>query len=65
VAIGSNTTSLKFDEVVSSLLSEEMRWKDREQMHYLQEDAPRKEIYLSPQVGDLSLREDLSLPESL
>jgi hypothetical protein len=25
VAIGSNTTSLKFDEVVSSLLSEEMR----------------------------------------
>jgi hypothetical protein len=25
VAIGSNTTSLKFEEVVSSLLSEEMR----------------------------------------
>jgi hypothetical protein len=25
VAIGSNTTALKFDEVVSSLLSEEMR----------------------------------------
>jgi hypothetical protein len=31
VAIGSNTTTLKFDEVVSSLLLEEMRqrtWKD-------------------------------------
>jgi hypothetical protein len=30
VAIGSNTTSLKFDEVVSSLLSEEMRRKNME-----------------------------------
>jgi hypothetical protein len=30
VAIGSNTTSLKFDEVVSSLLPEEMRWKNME-----------------------------------
>jgi hypothetical protein len=30
VAIGSNTTSLKFDEVVSSLLSEEMRQKNME-----------------------------------
>jgi hypothetical protein len=30
VAIGSNTTALKFDEVVSSLLSEEMRWKNIE-----------------------------------
>jgi hypothetical protein len=30
VAIGSNTTALKFDEVVSSLLSEEMRWKNME-----------------------------------
>jgi hypothetical protein len=30
VAIGSNTNSLKFDEVVSSLLSEEMRWKNLE-----------------------------------
>jgi hypothetical protein len=28
VAIDINTTSLKFDEVVSSLLSEEMRWKN-------------------------------------
>ena len=34
-------------------------------MHYLQEDAPRKEIDLSPQVGDLSLRVDLNLLESL
>ena len=31
VAIGSNTTSLKFDEVVSSLLSEEMRQKNMEE----------------------------------
>ena len=30
MAIGSNTTALKFDEVVSSLLSEEMRWKNME-----------------------------------
>ena len=30
VAIGSNTTSLKFEEVVSSLLSEEMRQKNME-----------------------------------
>jgi hypothetical protein len=30
VAIGSNTTSLKFDEVVSSLLSKEMRQKNME-----------------------------------
>jgi hypothetical protein len=30
VAIGINTTSLKFDEVVSSLLSEEMIWKKME-----------------------------------
>jgi hypothetical protein len=30
VSLGSNTTALKFDEVVSSLLSEEMRWKNME-----------------------------------
>jgi hypothetical protein len=30
VAIGSNTTALKFDEVVSSLLSENMRRKNME-----------------------------------
>jgi hypothetical protein len=30
VAIGSNTTTLSFDDVVSSLLSEEMRWKNME-----------------------------------
>jgi hypothetical protein len=27
VAIGSNATTLKFDDVVASLLSKEMRWK--------------------------------------
>jgi hypothetical protein len=31
VAIGSNTSALKFDEVVSSLLSEEMRQKNMEE----------------------------------
>jgi hypothetical protein len=30
VAIGSNATTLSFDDVVSSLLSEEMRWKNME-----------------------------------
>jgi hypothetical protein len=34
-------------------------------MHYFQEDTPKKEIYLSPQVGDLSLRVDLNLLEIL
>jgi hypothetical protein len=33
--------------------------------NYLQEDAPRKEIDLSPQVGDLNLRVYLNLLESL
>jgi hypothetical protein len=30
-------------------------------MPYLQEDASRKEIDLSPQLGNLNLREDLNL----
>eukprot|EP00253_Pinus_taeda_P026385 PITA_26385 len=30
IAIGSNATALKFDEIVSSLLMEEMRWKNME-----------------------------------
>jgi hypothetical protein len=34
-------------------------------MHYLQEGVPRKEIDLSSQVGDLILRVDLNLLESL
>ena len=34
-------------------------------MHYLQEDVPRKEMDLISQVGDLSLRVDLNLLESL
>jgi hypothetical protein len=36
-------------------------WKSRAQMPYLQEDAPKKEIEISPQVGDLNLGEDLNL----
>jgi hypothetical protein len=34
-------------------------------MDYLQDGAPRKEIDPSPQVGDLSIRKDLNLPEIL
>ena len=30
IAIGSNTTTLNFDEIVSTLLSEEMRWRNME-----------------------------------
>jgi len=30
VVIGSNVTSFQFDEIVSSLLSEDMRWKNME-----------------------------------
>eukprot|EP00253_Pinus_taeda_P016229 PITA_16229 len=30
IAIGSNATSLQFDEIVSALLTEEMRWKNME-----------------------------------
>ena len=30
IVIGSNATALNFDEIVSSLLMEEMRWKSRE-----------------------------------
>ena len=31
VAIGSNATALHFDEIVSSLLSEDMRWKNMDE----------------------------------
>ena len=30
IAIGSNTTTLNFDDIVSALLSEEMRWRNME-----------------------------------
>eukprot|EP00253_Pinus_taeda_P008231 PITA_08231 len=30
IAIGSNATALQFDEIISSLLTEEMRWKNME-----------------------------------
>jgi hypothetical protein len=35
LAIGSNKTSLKFDEVVSSLLPEEMRWKEHGRIEHI------------------------------
>jgi hypothetical protein len=31
----------------------------------LQEESPRKEIDLSPQVGDINIRVDINLPKSL
>jgi hypothetical protein len=34
-------------------------------MPYLQENAPRKDIYLCPQVGDINLGKDLNLSENL
>jgi hypothetical protein len=38
---------------------DETKKHGKTQMHYLQEDTPMKEIYLSPQVGDLNLLESL------
>jgi hypothetical protein len=59
VAIGSNTIALKFDEVVSSLLSEEMR---RNNMEGQSTDALfARGRSQETQVGDISLREDSSL----
>ena len=43
IAIGSNATALQFDEIVSALLTEEMRrkiWRARMVMPYLYEDDP-------------------------
>ena len=66
MAIGSNSTTLSFDDVVSSLLLEEVRLKNMEnQMPYLKEDSPKKETDPSPQVGDLNLRDDLNLLKNL
>jgi hypothetical protein len=62
VAIGSDTTTLFFDDLVSPLLSEEMRHttrKSKAQMPYFQEEYPRKEIDLSTQVGDLNIQKNL------
>ena len=45
MAIGSNTNTLSFDDVVSSLLSEEMVWKNMEVQNIdaLFARSPRKE----------------------
>ena len=64
IAIGSNATALQFDEIVSSLLMEEMRWKN---MEIQNGDAlsvrgwsqNRKKI--RHRVGDLNLEGDLNL----
>ena len=42
IAISSNTTTLNFDDIVSALLSEEMRWRNME-MPYLYEEGPKTE----------------------
>jgi hypothetical protein len=67
VAIGSNSTILSFDDVVILVFGgyDEKTWKSRAHMPYLQEDYHRKEINLSPQVGDLHLGEYLNLLENL
>ena len=44
IAIGSNATALQFDEIVSALLTEEMRrkiWRAKMVMPCLYEDGPR------------------------
>ena len=68
VAIGSNTIALKFDEVVSSLLSEDMRQKNMEGHRidalFARGRSQERNKSIS-QVGDLSLRVDLNLLESL
>ena len=45
VAIGSNTTALNCDEVVSSCFQrrqDKRTWKDRAHTHYLKEGVPKK-----------------------
>jgi len=56
IEIGSNATALQFDEIVSSLLMEEMRQKimrDIMVMPCVYEDGPRTKTKISHQVGDL------------
>jgi hypothetical protein len=67
VAIGSNATTLKFDDVVSSLLSEEMRRKTMDSQSIslsIRGHVPWIEIKISPRVGDLNLEVDLNLQEN-
>ena len=68
IAIGSNATALHFDEIVSSLLTKEMRrkiWRARMVMPCLYKDGPRIETKITHRVGDLNLEGDLNLQENL
>ena len=68
IVIGSNATALQFDEIISSLLTEEMRRKHMESqmvMPCLCQDGPRTKTKISYQVGDLNLEGDLNLQEIL
>jgi hypothetical protein len=68
VAIGSNTNALNFDDLVSSLLLEEMRRNNMEGQSIdvlFSRGRSQERIVLTSQVGDLSLGVDLNLPESL
>ena len=68
IAIGSNTTTLNFDDIVSVLLSEEMR---RRNMEGQNGDAlsvrgrSQKKTRIRFRVGDPNLEGDLNLLESL
>ena len=67
VAIGSaSEVTLKFDEIVSSLLSQKMRHKtmDNHSMYSLSmRGIPRREIKIKDMGGDLNLRVDLNPQE--
>eukprot|EP00253_Pinus_taeda_P023382 PITA_23382 len=68
IAIGSNATALQFDEIVSALLTEEMRRKNMDNQNgdaLSVRGRPRTETKISHRVGDLNLEGDLNLQENL
>jgi len=64
IAIGSNAIALQFDEIVSSLLTEEMRWKNMESQNgdalSVRGRSQNKQTK-SHLVGDLYLEGELNL----
>ena len=68
ISIGRNATAFHFDEIVSSLLTEEMRqkiWRAKMVMPCLYEDDPRIETKINHRVGDLNLEGEVNLQENL
>ena len=68
IAIGSNATALQFDEIVSALLTEEIRQKNMDNQNgdaLSIRGGPRTETKISHRVGDLNLEGDLNLQENL